>query len=299
MSAAAIATDHLTKRYGSARGIEDVAFEVGVGQVFGFLGPNGAGKTTTIRTLMGFLRPTSGVARLFGVDVGAGGAELRRRTGFLAGDVSLYPRFTGEELFGYLGALRGSVDAAYRDALIERFTVDPSRRIEDLSHGNQQKIGLVQAFMHRPELVILDEPTQGLDPLVQQTFHELVDETREDGRTVLISSHVLSEVERLCDEVGIIREGRIVVVEGIEDLRARAFRRVHIRFADEVPAAELAAIDGVGELVIDGPDARCTMTGPIDPLVKLLAAHDVIDLVTERPSLEEAFLTYYGGTDAP
>ena len=298
MATPAIATEHLTKRYGAARGIEDVTFEVGTGQVVGFLGPNGAGKTTTIRTLMGFLRPTSGVARLFGVDVATGGAALRRRTGFLAGDVSLYPRFTGEELFTYLGSLRGGVDAAFRDALIERLHVDPSRRIEDLSHGNQQKIGLVQAFMHRPELVILDEPTQGLDPLVQQTFHELVDETREDGRTVLISSHVLSEVERLCDEVAIIRDGRIVVVEGIEDLRARAFRRVHVRFAGEVPAEALRAIEGVGDLVVDGTDARCTMVGPIDPLVKLLAAHQVLDLVTERPSLEEAFLTYYGSPDA-
>ena len=299
MATPAIATDHLTKRYGEIRGIEDVTFEVDPGQVVGFLGPNGAGKTTTIRTLMGFLRPTSGTASLFGIDVAAGDADLRRRTGFLAGDVALYPRFTGEELFTYLGALRGGVDPGFRASLVERLEVDPSRKIEDLSHGNQQKIGLVQALMHRPDLVILDEPTQGLDPLVQQTFHELVDEVKADGRTVLISSHVLSEVERLCDRVAIIRDGRLVVIEDVEDLRARAFRRVQVHFTGPAPRDELAAVPGVGDLEVDGDVARCTVTGSIDPLVKALAAHELVDLVTEKPSLEEAFLTYYGGAGAP
>jgi ABC-2 type transport system ATP-binding protein len=296
---AVVATERLTKRYGADRGIEDVSIEVGAGRVFGFLGPNGAGKTTTIRTLMGFLRPTSGTARLFGADVTEAGVELRRRIGFLAGDVSLYPRFTGHELFAYLGSLRELTDTSFRDSLIERFEVDPSRKIEDLSHGNQQKVGLVQAFMHRPDLVILDEPTQGLDPLIQQTFHELVDETRAEGRSVFISSHVLPEVERLCDEAAIIRDGRIVVVEQVADLRARAYRRVRVRFGGDAPMAELAQVPGVGDLEVEAGEVRCTVTGSIDPLIKVLARHPVVDLVTEKPSLEEAFLAYYGGADAP
>jgi ABC-2 type transport system ATP-binding protein len=285
----------LTKRYGTARGIEEVTFAVEPGEVFGFLGPNGAGKTTTIRTLMGALHPTSGTARIFGIELREDTTPVRRRTGYLAGDVALYPHMTGRQLFTYFGALRGDVDRVTLDGLVERLDVDPDRKIEDLSHGNRQKVGLVQAFMHRPDLVILDEPTQGLDPLVQQTFHTIVDETRADGRTVFVSSHVLSEVERICDRVGIIREGRLVAVESVDALRHRAFRSFEVRFEDSPPREALRAIGGLTDLQVEGDLARFHLAGPPEELLRVLADRGVLDLVSEKPSLEDAFLAYYGG----
>jgi ABC-2 type transport system ATP-binding protein len=289
-----IEVDRLTKRYGAARGIDEVTFAVEPGEVFGFLGPNGAGKTTTIRTLIGAVHPTSGTARVFGTDVHEDLTPVRRRTGYLAGDVALYPHMTGAQLFAYFGALRGGVDPGVLASLIDRLDVDPDRRIEDLSHGNQQKVGLVQAFMHRPDLVILDEPTQGLDPIVQQTFHAIVDETRRDGRTIFISSHILSEVERICDRVGIIRDGRLVAVESVDELRARAFRTFDVRFDGAPPAEALARVLGLTDLTITGDVARFHLSGPPGALLAELARHPVLDLVSEKPSIEDAFLAYYG-----
>jgi ABC-2 type transport system ATP-binding protein len=289
-----VRTEHLAKSYGSARGIVDVSFEVEAGEVFGFLGPNGAGKTTTIRTLLGFIRPSGGAASVFELDVDGGGLEIRRRTGYLPGDVALYERMTPAQLFDHLGALRGGVDADRLTGLVRRFGLDVSRRIEDLSHGNRQKVALIQAFMHDPELVIMDEPTQGLDPLIQQEFFRLVAETKAAGRTILVSSHVLSEVERICDRVAIIREGVVVRVEHVADLTARAIRHLEIHFDGPVPEAELRATDGVRDVAVVGSAVRCAIAGPIDPLLKVLARHRVVDLVAEKPSLEEVFLAFYG-----
>jgi ABC-2 type transport system ATP-binding protein len=293
-----VATDRLTKWYGRTRGIVDVSFTVEPGEVFGFLGPNGAGKTTTIRTLLDFIRPSSGTARIFDLDANRDASAIHARVGFVPGDVALYEKMTGAELFTYLGNLRGGADLAEADAIARRLDLDPSIRIARLSHGNRQKVALVQAFMHRPELLVLDEPTQGLDPLIQQAFFELVDEVRDQGRTVLLSSHVLPEVERMCDRVGIIREGRIVEVAAVRDLTARAVRTVEVRVTGEPPLDALRAVDGVRDLRVDGDVLRCRVVGDLDPFVKALAASHVVDLVSEKPSLEEIFLAFYGGGDA-
>jgi len=295
-----VVTDRLTKWYGRSRGILDVSFAVEAGEVFGFLGPNGAGKTTTIRTLLDFIRPTSGSARIFDLDAKRDAPRIHERIGFVPGDVALYRRMTGRELFAYLGNLRGGADPATADRVAERLDLDPTIRIDRLSHGNRQKVALVQAFMHRPELLVLDEPTQGLDPLIQQAFFEMVDEVRAEGSTVLLSSHVLPEVERTCDRVGIIREGRLVEVASVRDLTARAVRTVEVRFAGEPPLDALGALEGVRDLRADGNVVRCRVVGDLDPFVKALAGTHVVDLVSEKPSLEEIFLAFYGaGADVP
>jgi ABC-2 type transport system ATP-binding protein len=290
-----VLTDRLTKWYGRARGILDVSFVVEPGEVFGFLGPNGAGKTTTIRTLLDFIRPTSGSARIFDLDANRDAPAIHARVGFVPGDVALYEKMTGRELFTYLGHLRGGVARADADRLAERLDLDPTIRIDRLSHGNRQKVALVQAFMHAPELLVLDEPTQGLDPLVQQAFFELVDEVRDEGRTVLLSSHVLPEVERTCDRVGIIREGRIVEVAAVRDLTARAVRTVEVRVAGTPPTDALRSLEGVRDLTVEGEVIRCRVVGDVDPFLKALAGTHVVDLVSEKPSLEEIFLAFYGG----
>ncbi|MFN8233751.1 MAG: ABC transporter ATP-binding protein [Actinomycetota bacterium] len=290
-----VVTDRLTKWYGRSRGILDVSFAVEAGEVFGFLGPNGAGKTTTIRTLLDFIRPTSGGARVFDLDANLDAPRIHERIGFVPGDVALYRRMTGGELFAYLGNLRGDADPAVAHAVAERLDLDPTVRIDRLSHGNRQKVALVQAFMHRPELLVLDEPTQGLDPLIQQVFFEMVDEVRDEGRTVFLSSHVLPEVERMCDRVGIIREGRLAEVAAVRDLTARAVRTVEARFAGEPPLEALRSLEGVRDLSVDGDVVRCRVVGDLDPFVKALAATHVLDLVSEKPSLEEIFLAFYGG----
>jgi len=291
---AVIRTESLTKSYGRARGIVDLSLEVERGEVFGFLGPNGAGKTTTIRTILDFIRPTAGRATVLGLDSVRDSVEIHRRTGYLPGELALWERMTGRELLEYLGSLRGGLDRAAVDRLDERLDVDLDRRIGDLSHGNRTKLGLIVAFAHRPDVVILDEPTQGLDPLVQQEFYRLVEETRDDGRTVFLSSHVLPEVERVCDRVGAIREGRLAAVERVADLAARAVRHVTIRFAGPVPLDAFRALDGVSAVRVDGDALRLTAGGPIDALVKTAARFEVRDLVSEKPNLEELFLALYG-----
>ena len=229
-----IELDHLTKSYGERRGVVELTFSVEAGEVFGFLGPNGAGKTTTIRTLLDHIRPTSGSARVFGLDPHTDVVEVHRRTGYLPGEFGLYEGFTAIEYLAFFSALRAGVDGGAVRTLAERLSLDLETPIRELSHGNRQKVGLAQALMHRPELVILDEPTQGLDPLVQHQFHQLLNEAREEGRTVFLSSHVMSEVERICDRVAIIREGRLVAIEDIGDLRARGLRTLEVRLAEPV-----------------------------------------------------------------
>ena len=289
-----IRTEGLTKRYGHARGIDDLDLEVRPGEVFGFLGPNGAGKTTTIRTLLDFIRPTSGRALLFGLDSRRDSRVIRRRIGYLPGELTLYYSLSGVELLTYFAHLRGlpSIDSGRRVA--ERLDCDLTREIKALSHGNRQKLGLVQALMGDPELVIFDEPTLGLDPLVQAVFFELVDELRAAGRTLFVSSHNLPEIQRICDRVGIIRQGRLLAVESVSDLKRRALRRLELRFTEPVSAERFARVPGVRDLVVDGPNLSCIVTGSVDPILRAALELRVEDMISHEPSLEEIFLAFYG-----
>jgi ABC-2 type transport system ATP-binding protein len=289
-----IETERLTKSYGSHRGIIEVDLAVNEGEVFGFLGPNGAGKTTTIRTLLDLIRPTSGVARVFGIESSADPVAIHRRIGYIPGEFALYDRLTGGQTIEYFGNLRGGVDRAYRAALIERFDVDPSRRFKEYSKGNKQKIGLVIALQHRPELLMLDEPTSGLDPLVQQSFYALVREAQAEGRTVFLSSHILSEVERTCDRVAIIRDGRMVKVDSVEGLRDLAHHEVELRFVDGVPVEAFEGLPGVSEVVVGDHTLRMRVSGPITPVVQAAARYELLDFVSREPTLEETFLAQYG-----
>ena len=284
----------LTKLYGKHRGIEDLNFTIETGEIFGFLGPNGAGKTTTIRTLMDFIRPTRGRAAIFGLDSRAGSLEIHRRVGYLPGELALYEHMSGDDLLRYLGHLRGGVRTDHLTTLARRFDADLSRRIATLSSGNKQKIGLIQAFMHRPELLILDEPLTGLDPLMQHEVDELISETAAEGRTVFLSSHVLPEVERLCHRVAIIREGGLVAVEEVAALKARALRFLEIHFARPVPPDAFQDLPGVQDVTIRDSVVRFRVAGSLDAVVKTAARYEVVNVVSEEPNLEEVFLTYYG-----
>jgi ABC-2 type transport system ATP-binding protein len=289
-----ITADGLTKFYGHDRGVEDLTFSVGAGEVFGFLGPNGAGKTTTIRTMLDFIRPTSGTVRLFGLDAHHRGPEIHAKVGYLPGELALYERLTGERYLRDFAAFRGGIDLAFARDLATRLGLDLTKRIEDLSHGNKQKVGLVQAFMHRPELLVMDEPTQGLDPLVQQTFYAMLDEERQRGTTVFLSSHVMPEVERVCDRVGIIREGRLATVSDIGDLKARVRRRIELHFDGPAPRDAFARLPGIRGLRSHGDELSLEIEGSVDPVIKEAARHTVINIETNEPSLEELFLTYFG-----
>ena len=299
MSTTVIETERLSKWYGKRRGLDGLDLAVRQGEVFGFLGPNGAGKTTTIRLLLDLIRPTGGSARVLGETPRSGGPALRRRLGYLAGDFIVEGGQSARELLTFLGNLRGGVPRERIDALAERLGLDPGTRMKSLSKGNRQKVGLIQAFMHEPELLILDEPSSGLDPLVQQTFLELVREAKANGQTVFMSSHVLSEVEQSADRVGIVREGRMIAVEGFDTLRARAVRRVEIRFDEPIPAGAFAGVPGIADLLVEGTVLRCLMTGPADGLVKAAARYRVASLLAEEPDLEELFFTLYRGEEAP
>ncbi len=292
---AAIETEKLTKTYGRRRGIRYVDLAVREGEVFGFLGPNGAGKTTTIRTLLGFLRPSEGRAWVFGMDTRKKSVEIRARIGNLPGEFALEDRLTGEELLRYFARLRGVKELGYARELAERLEADLGRPMRRLSRGNKQKIGLIQAMFHRPPLLILDEPTSGLDPLVQEEFLRIVGEVRAEGRTVFFSSHVLSEVERVCDRVGIIRAGQLVAVESTRGLINKAFRHVSLNFDRPVDPEPFAALRGVKDLEAEGGRLTFALHEPPDALVKLAAQHRLVGMEYERPSLEEVFLTYYGG----
>ncbi len=298
----AIVTEHLTKRYGRARGIIDVNLRVEAGEIFGFLGPNGAGKTTTIRTLLDLIRPTSGHARIFGRDTHRDYVAVHRRLGNLPGELALYPNLTGRQVLDYSAALRGGVPPGEIDRLAERLDVDLRRPLHAYSRGNKQKIGLIQALMARPELVILDEPTSGLDPLVQQALYALLDEVHADGRTIFFSSHVLPEVERLCDRVGIVREGRLVMVAGVEHLKQRALRRIDVVLADAAQAAAATgafqALPGMQNAEARGATVHVALQGSLDALIKAAAQFPVANLVTYEPSLEEIFLDYYREEEA-
>ncbi len=290
----AIETTGLTKYYGKSRGIIDVDLVVEPGQIFGFLGPNGAGKSTTIRLLLDLIRPTRGSARVLGMDVHRDRLAIDRRVSYVPGELSLYGDLTGRQLLTYLGNLQGKVDAEYREQLIQRLELDPSKKIKGLSRGNKQKVGLVAAFMIRPDLLILDEPTAGLDPFIQLEFEELCETARSEGRTVFISSHQLPEVEHLCDKVGIIREGRLLTVESIPVLKAKARRRLEIDFAKPVPAKRFTGLPGVEDVILDECTLRCIVLGSVDALIKEAARYKVESVRSVDTSLEEIFLGYYG-----
>ena len=290
---AVIETQSLSKRYGSSRGIDDLSLRVEAGEVFGFLGPNGAGKTTTIRTLLDLLHPTSGSARIFGLDSRRDSRAIRARLGNLPGEFAYEDHMTGRDLLRLFADLRGMDGLGTAQDLAERFEADLSRPLRELSRGNRQKVGLIQALFHEPELLILDEPTGGLDPLMQEEFLTVVGEQRDRGATVFLSSHELDEVERICDRVGIIREGRLVAIEDVEEMRGRAYRTVTVRFAQPVDTAELEGLPGVERVERDGTTLRFRVLGDLDAAIKALARHPVADLEITRPTLEELFLTYY------
>ena len=290
----AIETEKLTKSYGrKARGIEEVDLAVEEGEVFGFLGPNGAGKTTTVRTLLGFLRLTGGRGEVFGFDIRKESVEIRARVGNLPGEFALEDKMTGEGLLRFFARLRGVKDLGYARELAERLGAELHRPMRRLSRGNKQKIGLVQAMFHRPPLLILDEPTGGLDQLVQEEFLDIIEEVKAEGRTVFFSSHNLAEVERVCDRVGIIRGGRLVAVETTETLIDKSFRHVVLTFAEDVDPRPFEALSGVKELRAGGNRLAFTLYDDLDEMVKLAARHELVNMEYERPSLEEVFLTYY------
>ena len=291
---AAIETENLTKFYGDHRAISNINLEVLEGEVFGYLGPNGAGKTTTIRTLLDFIRPTSGGASIFGLDTRANSREIKRRLAYLPGDIMLYEKLTGWEALTYTANLRGGVDWGFVEELAKRLQRDLTRKIRSLSRGNKQKVGLVQAFMNKPELIIMDEPSSGLDPFMQQEFYRLIDEVKADGRTVFISSHIMPVVERVCDRVGIIRRGELVTVEDVSALRERALHQLEFHFSTSVPLEAFAGLPGVRDVAVNDSVLTCTVIGSPNALIKAAARFEVVKLISHEPHLEDVFLSYYG-----
>ncbi len=292
---AIIEVEKLTKSYGRRRGIADVSFEVSEGEVFGFLGPNGAGKTTTIRILMALIRADSGKARISGLDCWSRSVDIKRLVGYVPGEPSLDGNLTGGQILQYFAHLRGGVDQKYLKQLVERLDLDTGRKFRQYSTGNKRKVVLIQAFMHKPRVLILDEPTSGLDPLNQQEFDGMVGEAREEGRTVFLSSHVLSEVEKTCTRVAIIREGGIVKIGGVHDLKDIKRYEITISFAQPVPLEAFAQLEGVTDVerLNDGRAVRLAMQGSADAVIKAAALYPVISLTSYEPSLEDVFLRYY------
>jgi ABC-2 type transport system ATP-binding protein len=290
---AAVRCDEVTKRFGATVAVDRLSLEVETGEVLGFLGPNGAGKSTTIRMLLDLLRPSAGTVQVLGSDPRRAGPQLRRRMGYLPGDLTLYGKLTGSQLLTYLMHLRGSHDIARGQALAERFACDLSKPVSALSRGNRQKLGIVQAFMDRPELLVLDEPTSGLDPIMQREFRALLREVRAEGATVFLSSHVLAEVQRAVDRVGIIRAGHLVAVDHVRDIEAKALRVVEIRFGGPVPAESFARLPGVRSVTVEGDLLRASVAGSADALVKAAAKFEVDSIAGHEADLEDVFLTYY------
>jgi ABC-2 type transport system ATP-binding protein len=289
-TAAAVECAGLTKDYGAGHGVFDLGLTVRRGEVFGFIGPNGAGKTTTIRLLMDLIRPDRGTATLLGLDSRRDSVAVKRRVGYLPGELVSFPGVRAGYVIGLLAGLRGGVDPAAITALAQRFDLDLGRRYETLSHGNKQKVGLIQAFMHRPDLVILDEPTLGLDPLMQREFRHLVQETVAGGATVFLSSHVLSEVEQICDRIGLIRAGRLERVGSLNELRAMRIHRIEARFTGRLATTDVARVPGVTEPRIKDHLLTCAVQGSVAPLLDVLSAADVVELDSHEMSLEEVFL---------
>ncbi len=294
----AIACVQVTKDYGRGRGVFQVDLDVRRGEVFGFLGPNGAGKTTTIRLFMDLVRPDLGQVQVLGMDARRDSLAIKRRVGYLPGELAQFPGVTAAYVIGLLAGLRGGVDPARIRLLADRFNLDLGRKYEELSHGNKQKVALVQAFMHEPELLILDEPTLGLDPLMQREFRGLIGETIKSGATVFLSSHVLSEVQQVCDRVGLIRDGRLVQVGSLEELRTLRSHRVEARIERAIEESAFRALPGVSETVITDHTVSCTVEGPMAPLLHVLDSAGIVELDSHERSLEEVFFAQYGTPEA-
>ena len=290
-----IEVNHLTKRYGRHRGVEDITFSVEPGEIFGFLGPNGAGKTTTIRVLIGLLKATSGQAQIFGGDCWRRTARLHRNLAFIPGDLRLYEDMSVIEFLRFMARLHGGVRRGRIEALTDRLELELHRKIKHLSKGNRQKVGLVQALMHDVPLFVLDEPSSGLDPLMEITFLDLLRDERGAGSTVFLSSHNLTEVEKVCDRVAIIRDGRLVALEHIDALKAKRVRQMSIICRQPI---DPRAFEAVGAVVVDRGERRLTLRvrGDVNPVIRTLARYDVEDITFSEPSLEDVFLHYYEGT---
>jgi ABC-2 type transport system ATP-binding protein len=291
----AVRTDHLSKHYGHTVALDDLHLEIETGEVFGYLGPNGAGKSTTIALLLGLIRATAGEATVFDLDARSDAAEIHRRLAYVPSEANLWPSLTGAEALRFLGAIHGSVDEAYRDELIDRFQLTPDKKIRAYSHGNRQKVLLIAALASRADLLLLDEPTSGLDPLMEQVFRDCIKEAHDRGQTVLLSSHILSEVDAVCDRVAMLRAGRIIETGRLEVLRGIAAMHVRATVTSAVP--DLTRIEGVSHVVVDGPHVECDVTGSMQALLTALADAGLEQITTREPSLEELFLSHYG--DAP
>jgi len=289
--ASAIVTEGLTKRYGGTLALDRLDLTVARGEVYGFLGPNGSGKTTTIRLLLGLHRPTSGSARLFGLDAWRDPVEAHRRVAYVTGEPFLWPSLTGDETFALLADLHGGVDVAYRDLLVERFHLETTKRVRALSKGNRQKVQLIAALATRADLLLLDEPTSGLDPLMEVAFRVSVGEAKERGQAVFLSSHILSEVEALCDRVGILREGRLVDEGTLRDLRHLSAQSIEVTFAGEAPP--LPPLEGVTVTRAGPSTLHLEVSGEVGPVMAALGRHPIAALTTHEPSLEEIFLHHY------
>jgi ABC-2 type transport system ATP-binding protein len=295
MNEAVISVNQLSKRYRRSQNfaLKDLSLEVRTGEVYGFLGPNGAGKSTAIRLLMNFIQPSSGSAVILGQDIVKDSVSIKRSVGYLSSDAGMYRKMTGDQFLDYMSALQPAVSASYRKELVKRFKADPSKKLGELSRGNRQKIGIIQAFMHQPQILILDEPTSGLDPLMQEEFYELVKESKQRGASVFASSHILSEVQKMCDRVGIIREGELVSEREIAEMAAEAAQTFDITFANTPPIAKLKKIKGVQITDQDSDRLTIHFHGKLSPLFAELAKHDVTAIDTRQLDLEEVFLRFY------
>ena len=289
-----IRTEGLTKHYGDVRAVVDLDLDIKAGEIFGFLGPNGSGKTTTIRTMLDEIRPTAGRASILGLDTHDKALEIRRHIGYLPGDLAMYPNLTGKDTLTYFANLRGGVDWSHVNRLAKRLNADLSKKVGDLSSGNRQKVGLIQAFMNKPEVLIMDEPSSGLDPLIQREFQTMLREVAEEGSTVFLSSHTLSEVQRVADRIGIIRHGKLVAVEFVSELRSKAIRRIELDFDTPVEAAVFEAVSGVRDVSVKDHQAILSYDGKMETLLRVvMERYDLLDIHTQEADLEEIFLAYY------
>lgn len=295
MSDIVIKIQDLTKYYGKVRGCENVNLQVEKGEIFGFLGPNGAGKSTTIRILLDFIRPTSGMAEIFGMDAQKESVEIKKRIGYVPTEVELYRNMTGGELLNYFEKIKGK-KAVLKEDFIQRFGLDPKMKIRKYSTGNKQKVAVIQSFMHEPDLLILDEPTLGLDPILQQEFYKILIEFKEKGKTIFISSHILPEIEKIADRVGIIKNGHLVDVKNIDDLRKSVIRRVEVTFEDESGKDKLP-LNSVSGFKCNGPECKFKVRGDINPILQSLAQTKVRDIIITYPNLEEVFFELYNHDD--
>lgn len=293
-NAAPIKAENLSKHYGDVKALQKLDLTLETGEIFGFLGPNGAGKTTMIRTILDEIRPTAGRSSILGFDSHADSVEIRRHIGYLPSDTVLYPNLTGRDTLTYFANLRGGVDWSYVGELAERLNADLSKKVGNLSSGNRQKLALIQSFMNRPELLIMDEPSTGLDPLVQSEFHTILQELAAEGRTVFLSSHTLSEVQLVADRVGIIRHGKLVALESLAEMRSKAMRKIDVQFDGPARESGLAGVAGIRDIKVDRDRATLSFDGRMADLLKTLAeGNNVLDIRTREADLDEIFLTYY------